>query len=124
MFTLIYFNRSQHAFGFPGTFKSQSRLDYWFIPAECQDFVTDSSIIPSISTDHSAIILYLNFKKEKKIGNGYWKFNASLCSDMEYCEILKGEFPVWLTECNSFDPEFSSIWEYLKLKIRQNDTII
>ena len=97
-------------------FSSQSRLDYWFVPFDCQDFVSNVNIIPSVSTDHSAILLHLELK-DQKFGKGYWKFNSSLCSDNSFCNSLKENFSEWKIEAETFNP--ISRWDYLKFKIRR-----
>ena len=96
--------------------KSHSRLDYWFVPYDYQDYVSEVSIVPSISSDHSAISLNLAFKN-LKTGKGYWKFNSSFCLDSVFCDSLKREFLIWEEECKDFDPK--ARWEFLKFKIRR-----
>ena len=66
----------------------QSRLDYWLISNALQDIVVLSDIIPSIYSDHSAIILGFNTLHEKYRGKGYWKFNSALLKDTVYTDRL------------------------------------
>ncbi len=56
-----------------------SRLDIWLVSDVCQDYCSEVDIIPSIRSDHSAIIL--NMKESYNVtGKGYWKLNNScLC---------------------------------------------
>ena len=95
---------------------TQSRLDYWFIPFNLQDYISSVDIIPSISTDHSAILLCLEIRN-KKFGAGYWKFNSSLCFDKTFCASLRDSFKEWKEEANSFNA--ISSWDFLKFKIRR-----
>ena len=60
-----------------------SRLDYFFISPEFYGFVTEVDIDISYRSDHSLIIVDLNFITQER-GKGYWKFNNSLLYDPEY----------------------------------------
>ena len=65
----------------------QSRLDFFLI---CDHLIMnyhDSSIIPGYRSDHSMIILKLQFGKEVK-HNNYWKFNSSLLRDSQYAKEI------------------------------------
>lgn len=95
----------------------QSRLDYWFISYDAQDNVSNVNYVPSIATDHSALILELKFI-DVIPGKGYWKFNTSLCQDEKYCTSLREEFELWLKQTNNIvDPRVR--WDYLKYQIRR-----
>ena len=63
----------------------QRRLDYWLISDFCQD---KADIIPSINSDHSAIILYFNSIDSQKRGPSFWKFNASLLDDVNFVTLI------------------------------------
>ena len=53
----------------------QKRLDYIFVSNSLQESVTQTEIIPSVLSDHSAVILKLGPLVGDKRGPGYWKFN-------------------------------------------------
>ena len=75
-------------------------------------------IIPSIASDHSAIILKLRPTYEGNRGRSYWKFNSSLTEDRQFVNSLKNEIPVFEKEvCFLTDPIMK--WEFLKFKFRE-----
>ena len=67
----------------------QSRLDYWFISKNLQDYVADCKMNPAIYTNHSSIHLKFEPKNFSKHGPSYWKFNDSLCDDVNFVNGLK-----------------------------------
>ena len=96
----------------------QSILDYWIISNSIQDIITVTDIIPSLYSDHSAIILGAKLLKNDNRGKGYWKFNSSLLKQTDYVENLKMK----LTEWRSLYEEFQSkqgLWELIKYEIRK-----
>ena len=46
-------------------------------------------VIPTLSTDHSPLLITLLNDKFKKNGNGFWTFNNSLVYDAVYVEKIK-----------------------------------
>ena len=67
----------------------QRRLDYIFISNSLQEFVNDTSILTSLSTDHSPVHLSLLKENKHTKGNGFWKFNNSLIKDHMYISDIK-----------------------------------
>ena len=51
-----------------------SRLDKWLISKTQSDSINEIDIIPSIKSDHSPIIMVIQFYKKEK-GRGLWKLN-------------------------------------------------
>ena len=49
----------------------QRRLDYWLLSDSYQEEVENVDIIPSINSDHSAIVLHFNSIDEQKHGPSY-----------------------------------------------------
>ena len=75
-------------------------------------------IVPSIASDHSAIIFKLHPTYEGNQGRSYWKFNSSLMDDRQFVNSLKNEIPVFEKEvCSLTDPIME--WEFLKFKLRE-----
>ena len=72
----------------------QSRLDYWLISNALQDNIVLSDIIPSIYSDHSAILLGVKIMYDKNRGKGYWKFNAALLKDSNYVKELNKKYTI------------------------------
>ncbi len=97
----------------------QSRLDYWLVSNSMQDIIKDVSINPAINTDHSAVHLNICSDINTSMrGPSYWKFNDSLCDDVDYCNLLEQNVGVWLNEyCNIDDSRVK--WELLKYEIRR-----
>ena len=75
----------------------QSRLDNWFIPFNLRE-ISSVNIIPSISTDHSEILLCVEMRNKKKNGKGYWKSNSSFCFYETFCAYLRDGFSDWKEE--------------------------
>ena len=72
----------------------QRRLDYFLVSDSLQESIEMIDIIPSIASDHSAIILKLRPTYEGNRGRSYWKFNSSLTEDRQFVNSLKNEIPV------------------------------
>ena len=67
----------------------QSRLDYWFDSSSMLKLVNKCDIVTSITPDHSCILLQLkNLADNFSFGKSYWKFNNSLCADLEFVNML------------------------------------
>ena len=95
----------------------QRRLDFWLVSDTLQEDVESVDIIPSTKPDHSAITLALNGIDDSKRGPSFWKFNSTLVNNNEYCQLLDGNFKMWLEEFKEiFDKRV--LWDLLKYKIR------
>ena len=95
----------------------QCRLDYWFTHEAMQDIIDSTSIVPSIRSDHSAIILHLkNFAAENR-GPNLWKFNNSLLHDKDYIDFVNKHFSNWVMDDIN---DKRILWEILKYNIRVN----
>ena len=60
--------------------KKQARLDYFLINFDVFVHLDDCQIVPGYRSDHSGILLKLDFFEQAR-GKGYWKFNNSLLKD-------------------------------------------
>ena len=76
----------------------QRRLDYFLVSDSLQESIEMIDIIPSIASDHSAIILKLRQTYEGNRGRSYWKFNSSYTEDKQFVNSLKNEIPVFEKE--------------------------
>ena len=56
----------------------QCRLDLWLTSDVPQDHINRTDIISSVKSDHSVIVLEIDFSAEESQGNGLGKFNNSL----------------------------------------------
>ena len=66
----------------------QARLDVFSISEDLLTDVSDCKIIPGYRTDHSIVLLDIDFGKFKK-GRSYWKFDNSLLHDKDYINQIK-----------------------------------
>ena len=65
------------------------RLDYFLISDELQSYAEQVDIIPTPSTDHSAVTLRIKSLPGVKNGPSFWKFNNSLINDNNYIRETK-----------------------------------
>ena len=94
----------------------QSRLDHWLISDDLVNFVIRCNILPSIAPDHSAIFLFLYDKTEKEMhkkNGSYWKFNNSLCGNVEYVKKMKMEILRLKEELKTEFRDRRVVWDYL-----------
>ena len=68
--------------------KKQARLDYFLINFDAFVHLDDCQIVPGYRSDHSGVLLKLDFFEQAR-GKGYWKFNNSLLKDKKYIKIVK-----------------------------------
>ena len=96
----------------------QRRLDYWLLSDSYQEEVENVDIIPSINSDHSAIVLHVNSIEEQRHGPYYWKFNASLLDDSYFVRLITESVPVWREEFIEVNDK-RVLWDLIKYRIRQ-----
>ena len=107
--------RQRHDFGF-----IQRRLDYFLVSNILQESIKKTDILTSVSTDHSPI--FFSFSKNLKTprGNSLWRFNNSLCRNIDYTTKLKNHLKLiqkTILKENITDEQM--IWEYIKYEIRK-----
>ena len=66
----------------------KARLDFFLISENLFTDIVETKIVPGYRTDHSMILISLEFGKFKK-GTSYWKFNNSLLRDKKYISEIK-----------------------------------
>jgi exonuclease III len=66
----------------------KARLDFFLISNNLFTDMSSVDIVPGYRTDHSMILLSIQFGKFKK-GISYWKFNNSLLKDSQYVNEIK-----------------------------------
>ena len=84
----------------------------------CQEDIEKSDIVPSINSDHSAIVSHLNGIAKQRDGPSFWKFNGSLVNDVNYVTLINESVPIWLNEFKDIDDE-RLLWDLIKYRIRQ-----
>ena len=83
-----------------------------------QEEVERVDMIPSLNSDHSAIVLHFNSVEEQKHGPSYWKFNASLLEDSVFCKLIAESVPEWREEFKEVTDK-RVLWDIIKYRIRQ-----
>ena len=73
----------------------QRRLDCCLVSDRLQESIETIDIIPSIASDHSAIILKLRPTYVGNRGRSYWKFNSSRTEDRQFVNSLRNEIPLF-----------------------------
>ena len=69
-------------------------------------------------SDHSAIVLNIqSFDQRKKLGPGFWKFNASLLEDKEYVENMRQNIPAFIEKHRDV-LDLGLKWDVIKMEIR------
>ena len=96
----------------------QRRLDYIFVSNSLQESVTQIEIIPSVLSDHSAVILKLRPLVGDKRGPGYWKFNNSLINDKQFVSQMNSKIEEYFHEIMEISNPVIR-WDFLKFKMRQ-----
>ena len=76
----------------------QSELDLHDISKSLADNVCSVDIIPSIKTDHTAILIEFQGVDAKAKGPGIWKLNCSLLSDETCVEKINSLIPRWVQQ--------------------------
>lgn len=95
----------------------QTRLDYFLISNNIQEFVNEADIIPSVWSDHSAISLCIKHTPKNNRGPGYWKFNSSMVEDKVYVADMNRKIKRWKNEYKNISDK-RTVWELLKFEIR------
>ena len=97
----------------------QCRLDFWLISNALQDLIVKTDIVSAISTDHSAINVFLRSLVDSQRGPSYWKLNTDLLNDINYVNLINDSFPNWLEEFSEYFNEKRLLWDLVKFRIRQ-----
>lgn len=87
----------------------QSRLDFFLVSENTLSEVKDADIIAGYRSDHSIIVIQLEFKKETNHKN-YWKFNSSLLKDKKFVDeihktikAVKDQYSVLVYDWNNIE---------------------
>ena len=96
----------------------QCRLDYFLISTNVTDLVVDSTILPSILSDHSPIAVTLKYIPEPTRGPGHWKLNVSLLKEEDYKTQIRHNIAAWLEKYENLDNE-NLKWDLMKYEIRK-----
>jgi len=98
--------------------KIKCRLHYFFISKQLKDHLKECKILPNIYSDHSAVALSVSLNEsEFPQGPGFWKFNNSLLSDINYVELLTFKIPMFAKKYEQVNNK-GLFWEMIKMEIR------
>ena len=95
--------------------KKASRLDFAIISAGLVDCIKETMYFQGILTDHSAMYLAVEYIANER-GSGYWKFNNSFLSDIDFVSQMNDLLDELLERCNE---DYINKWEDLKEEMRK-----
>ena len=95
---------------------SWSRIDYFLISESLQTRVVESSISPSVCSDHSLISITVDISETLR-GPAVWKFNNELLNDSEFIKNLKDKIQL-CRKSFAYLPQVE-LWDLLKFEIKQ-----
>ena len=72
-------------------------------------------MLPTISTDHSAVFISLSNDNSDNNGLSLWKYNSSLVYDKFYVTLSITK----INTSNEFNKDTQMKWEFLKYEIRK-----
>ena len=94
-------------------------LDYFLVSNILQESIKKTDILTPVS-NHSPIIFSFSKNSERPRGNSLWKFNNSLCSNIDYTTKLKNHLKlIQKTVLKENITDGQIIWEYIKYVIRK-----
>ena len=94
------------------------RLDYIFCSNSFQEFVGKIEVLPSYLSDHSPVLMTVNFNSNPSRGLYGWKFNNSLLADKKYVSDIRQHFDTIKQDlANHGNPHLK--WELFKYEARK-----
>ena len=90
------------------------RLDYFLISKSLKGCIENSAISHGYRSDHSLVLIELTDNYDKP-GRGYWKFNVSLLSDVDYINMVTQCIENIVNENSDANPQI--LWETIKCVI-------
>ena len=97
--------------------KTKSRLDYFFVSEHFLNSVINTDILPGIHSDHSMLNICLGDNHKNNAGRGFWKFNNSLLTDIQYVQNVKSIIKESISKHDNLEDKRIS-WEITKFDIR------
>jgi len=97
----------------------QSRIDFFLISNELEQYVQMVSIEPSVLTDHKGISLLINTHgpDESKLKRGYWKLNKKLLDNHTFKLMVSKLIDKHWSQAKKTNV-YGEHWEIMKYKIR------
>ena len=95
----------------------QSRIDYIFLSTYLKSFVKKVYIqAPPHVPDHKAVVC--SMRQDTIIGKGYWKFNAQLLKDKNFCEHIQQTIDSVKNDMTAHLNK-RQLWDYCKVVIKE-----
>ena len=94
------------------------RLDLWLTSHHLQDEVEKVDIVPSIRTDHSAIVIVFSKVDSGIKGPSHWKFNNSLLKNEKFVKGVKERIKSVIENDSSNIEDKRVFWVWLKFNIK------
>ena len=91
-----------------------SRIDFALMSQSLCSQTLEAMYMTGLHTDHSAMYIYLEPIASQR-GSGFWKFNTSLLSDLEYLKFMNAFLDDFKSMCDGL--EIKRKWELLKFEI-------
>ena len=92
------------------------RLDMWFVSKEWMPIIKACKIIPSVSTDHKAVLVTVQGENYIPRGCGIWKLNTSVLAEEEYVNLIRQEIAEILEACE-WEEDKGQLWRHMKNKL-------
>lgn len=96
-----------------------SRLDRFFISRSLLKEVCSNQVLPCTFSDHDFVSLELTIANVSNRRSGVWKFNVSLLSDTDFCDLISNLISRQKTQLSHF-PTLGDWWDNLKVLIRKS----
>uniref|UniRef100_A0A087XR38 Endonuclease/exonuclease/phosphatase domain-containing protein n=1 Tax=Poecilia formosa TaxID=48698 RepID=A0A087XR38_POEFO len=91
-----------------------SRLDYWLIPHNMVNNISNCEISAAPLTDHCSVTLFLSVNISKPLSILAWKFNSNLLNNKTFCsEILN-----LIKDISVMNMSPLNKWEWFKFNVR------
>ena len=100
------------------TNKIYCRLDYFLISQNNIDIAKSSKIMAPLLSDHSPVLVQIQFLEEPHRGPGHWKFNLKLLNDEEYKIKIKELIKTLQTKYDKIENKCIK-WDLFKYEIRK-----
>ena len=95
-----------------------SKIDHILIHRSCLSISKKTEIIPCILSDHSAMKLEINDKRNYKNSRNTWRLNNTLLSNQWVTHEIKQEIKEYL-EFNEFsNTTYRNLWDAIKAVLR------
>ena len=94
-----------------------ARLDYMLINYGLSSDIVNIKNSPAFRTDHNAVVMECEFKKDDSRGPGFWKLNTSLLESLENLKIIKQRITESLVKAKQEKYDDCLTWESTKAAI-------